>query len=212
MRVTVFGADNAIGREVVEELIWRGYEALVLVSDPSTVPDTWGHRVQVVSGQLTDPVAVAAVVTQAEAVVNAGDPRLNRSGAHLVEGTAHMVTAMQAHGVARYIGLGSPAVGLCPKEQPTPAVRAHRVLLRALHPGVHGQMRQMMATVTGADLDWTIVRFLRHTPGRGRGLKYVGYFGHDAIGSSAAAGDIAAFAVTQLLDARHVTNAPAVSD
>ena len=56
------------------------------------------------------------------------------------------------------------------------------------------------------------MRFLRRTPGRGRGLKYVGYFGHDAIGSSAAAGDIAAFAVTQLLDARHITNAPAVSN
>lgn len=212
MRVSIFGADNDIGREVVEELIWRGYEARVFVSDPGAVPDTWGHRVQVVSGQLTDPVAVAAAVAPAEAVVNALDPRLDRPGAHLVEGTAHMVAAMQDHGVHRYIGLGSPAVGLCPKEQPTPAVKAHRILLRALHPRVHGQMRQMMATVTGADLDWTIVRFLRHTPGRGRGLKYVGYFGHDALGCSAAAGDIAAFAVTQLLDARHITNAPAVSN
>lgn len=73
-------------------------------------------------------------------------------------------------------------------------------------------MQQMMATVTGAELDWTIVRFLRHTPGGGRGLRYVGYFGHDAIGCSAAAGDIAAFAVNQLLDARHVSDAPAVSN
>lgn len=210
--MTVFGADNDIGRRVVEELIWRGYAALVFVPDPSTVPGTWGRRVQVVTGQLTDPVGVAAAVARADAVVNALDPRLDRPGAHLVQGTAHMVAAMQDHGVHRYIGLGSPAVGLCPKERPTPVVKAHRFLLRALHPRVHGQMRQLMATVTGADLDWTIVRFLRHTTGRGRGLKYVGYFGHDAIGSCAAAGDIAAFAVTQLLDARHVTDAPAVSN
>ncbi|MGX5358221.1 NAD(P)H-binding protein [Kocuria sp. KH4] len=210
--MSIFGADNDIGREVVEELIWRGYEPRVFVSDPATVPGTWGHWVQVVSGQLTDPVAVAAAVAGAEAVINALDPRPDRPGAHLVEGTARLVAAMRDHGVHRYIGLGSPAVGLCPKEQPTPVVKAHRVLLRALHPRVHGQMQQMMATVTGADLDWTIVRFLRHTPGRGRGLKYVGYFGHDALGSSAAAGDIAAFAVTQLLDARHITNAPAVSN
>lgn len=212
MRVTVFGADNDIGRKVVEELIWRGYEARVFVSDPATVPATWGHRVQVAGGELTDPMAVAAVVAGADAVVNAGDPRLDGPGAHLVQGTAHMVTGMHHYGVRRYIGLGSPAVGLCPREQPTARVRAHRAVLKSLHPRVHGQMRQMMATVTGADLDWTIVRFLHHTPGRGRGLKYVGYFGHDAIGSSAAAGDIAAFAVTQLLDARHITNAPAVSD
>ncbi|MFC4902733.1 NAD(P)-dependent oxidoreductase [Kocuria oceani] len=212
MRVTVFGADNEVGGKVVEELIWRGYEAMVFVSDPSTVPSTWGHRVQVVGGQLTDSVAVAAALERTEAVVNTLDPRLDGPGAHLVEGTAHIVAAMQHHGVRRYVGLGSPAVGLCPKEQPTPVVKIHRVLLRALRPRVHGQMRQMMATVTGAELDWTIVRFLHHTPGRGRGLKYVGYFGHDAIGSSAAAGDIAAFAVTQLLDARHITDAPAVSN
>lgn len=212
MRVTVFGADNDIGREVVQELIWRGYEARVFVSDPSTVPSTWGHRVQVVGGQLTDPVGVAAAVVRAEAVVNALDPRLDGPGAHLVEGTGHLVAAMQDQRVHRYIGLGSPAVELCPKEWPTPVVKVHRVLLRLMHPRAHGQMRQMMATVTGADLDWTIVRFIRHTPGPGRGLKYVGYFGHDALGSSAAAGDIAAFAVTQLLDARHVMNAPAVSN
>lgn len=212
MRVTVFGADNDIGRKVVEELIWRGYEARVFVSDPAAVPSIWGARVQVVGGQLTDPVAVAAAVARAEAVVNALDPRLDDPGAHLREGTVHVVAAMQDHGVHRYVGLGSPAVGLCPKERPTPVVTAHRALLRTLHPRVHGQMRHMMATVTGTELDWTIVRFLRHTPGRGHGLKYVGYFGHDALRSSAAAGDIAAFAVTQLLDARHITNAPAVSN
>ncbi|WP_396411426.1 NAD(P)H-binding protein [Kocuria kalidii] len=210
--MTVFGADNDIGRRVVEELIWRGYAAQVFVSDPGALPVAWGSRVQVVTGQLTDRVGVAAAVARADAVVNALDPRLDRPGAHLVEGTAHLVAAMQEHGVHRYIGLGSPAVGLCPKERPTPVLKAHRVLLRALHPRVHRQMRQLMATATGADLDWTIVRFLRHTTGRGHGLKYVGYFGHDAIGCRAAAGDIAAFAVTQLLDARHVTDAPAVSN
>lgn len=120
MRVTVFGADNDIGGKVVEELIWRGYETRVFVTDPSTVPGTWGPRVQVVSGQLTEPVAVAAALERAEAVVNAGDPRLDGPGAHLVEGTVHMVAAMQRYGVDRYVGLGSPAVRLCPKERPNP--------------------------------------------------------------------------------------------
>ena len=98
MRVTVFGADNDIGRKVVEELIWRGYEPRVFTSDPSTVPETWGRRVQVLSGQLTDPVSVAAAVAGAEAVVNTLDPRLDRPGAHLVEGAARLVAVMVVHG------------------------------------------------------------------------------------------------------------------
>ncbi|MGQ1799098.1 NAD(P)-dependent oxidoreductase [Kocuria oceani] len=210
--MTVFGADNDIGREIVEELMWRGYEVQAFVTDRTAVAGTWGSRVPIVTGQLTDPVAVDTAVAWAEAVVNAVDPRLHRTGAHPVEGTGQVVTAMGRHGVRRYIGFGSPAVGLCPKERPTPRVRVHRACLKVLRPRVHEQMRQMMAIVTGADLEWTIVRFLRHSRGRGHGLKYVGYFGHDAIGSHAAAGDIAAFAVTQLLDARHVTAAPAVSN
>ena len=212
MRVTVFGADNDIGRKVVEELIWRGYEARVFVSDPAAVPSIWGARVQVVGGQLTDPVAVAAAVARAEAVVNALDPRLDDPGAHLREGTVHVVAAMQDHGVHRYVGLGSPAVGLCPKERPTPVVTAHRALLRTLHPRVHGQMRHMMATVTGTELDWTIVRFLRSRGGDTRGLRYVGFFGEDNIGCSATEVDIARFTAAQVMDTAYIDDAPAVSN
>lgn len=210
--MTVIGTGDDIGREVVEELLRRDHEALAFVSEPSPVPGSWGRRVQVVSGQLTDPAGVAATIDSGQAVVNAVDPRLGSPGVHLVQGATHVVAAMRDHGARRSVGLGSPAVRLCPRERTTVWVRAHRAVLRFLHPRVHGQTRQMMATVTGADLDRTIVRFLRPTPGRGLGLKYVGYFGHDAVGSCAAAGDIAALAVTQLLDARHITDAPAVSN
>ncbi|MFI7481308.1 NAD(P)-dependent oxidoreductase [Kocuria sp. M1R5S2] len=212
MRVTVFGADNDIGQQVVEELLCRGYGVLVFVTDPTTVPVTWGPRVQLSTGRLTDRAAVSAAVAWGEAVINALDPRLTRPSAHLVEGTGVVVAAMARHGVRRYIGLGSPAVGRCPTERPTPRVRAHCAYLKTVHPRVHQQVRQIMTTVTGTELDWTIVRFLRHTRGPGPGLKYVGYVGHDDLGCCAAAGDIAAFAVTQLLDTRHVTDAPAVSN
>ncbi|MFC4905047.1 NAD(P)-dependent oxidoreductase [Kocuria oceani] len=212
MRVSVFGAENDIGRQVVEELLCRGYTVRVFVTDPTTVPVAWGPRVQLSTGRLTDPVAVGAAVAWGEAVVNAHDPRLTRPGAYLVEGTGVVVAAMARHGVRRYIGLGSPAVGLCPSERPTARVRVHRAYLRVVHPRVHHRMQQMMTMVTGTGLDWTLVRFLRHTGGRGPGLKYVGYFGHDDLGCCAAAGDIAAFAVTQLLDTRHVADAPAVSN
>jgi putative NADH-flavin reductase len=184
MRVTVFGADNDIGRQIVEELLCRGYGVLVFVTDPTTVPVTWGPRVQLSTGRLTDPVAVRAAVAWGEAVINAVDPRLTRPGAHLVEGTGVVVAAMAWHGVRRYIGLGSPAVRRCPTERSTPRIRAHRTYLKAVHPRVHHRMRQIMATVTGTELDWTIVRFLRHNRGRGPGLKYVGYFGHDDLGAA----------------------------
>jgi len=69
----------------------------------------------------------------------------------------------------------------------------------------------MLAVVTGADLDWTIVRFVRRAPGTGHGVGYVGYFGHDDLGIWATATDIAGFAAAQVLDTRYIGAAPAIS-
>ncbi|MFI7482312.1 hypothetical protein ACH9EU_07825 [Kocuria sp. M1R5S2] len=69
----------------------------------------------------------------------------------------------------------------------------------------------MLAVVTGADLDWTIVRFAHCFPGSGRGVNYVGYFGRDHVGSWATAADIAGFVAAQVLSTRFIGAAPAIS-
>ncbi|WP_062737250.1 NAD(P)-dependent oxidoreductase [Kocuria turfanensis] len=213
MRVTVFGVGNEVGQAVVEHLACQGIEVLAFVADPGPSARRWGQGVEVMRGELADPVAVAEAVAWSEAVVNALDPRLDRTvrGGALVEATGHIVTAMQAHQVRRYIGLGGPAAGMHPHERPPMAVRTHRALARALHPERCRQEQQILAVVTGADLDWTIVRFAHRTPGRGRGVNYVGDFGRDQVGIGASAEEIAGFAATQVLSTRFIGAAPAIS-
>lgn len=213
MRVTVFGAGNEVGQAVVEHLACRGIEVLAFVADPAPVICRWGQGVEVMRGEITDPVAVAEAVSSGGAVVNALDPRLDRTvrdGA-LVEATGHIVTAMQAHRVRRYIGLGGPVTGLYPHERPSAWLQVHRALARTLHPDRCRQKQQMLAVVTDADLDWTIVRFAHRTPGRGRGVNYVGDFGRDHVGTGASAEEIAGFAATQVLSTRFIGAAPAIS-
>lgn len=213
MRVTVFGADNEVGQAVAEHLACQGLEVLAFVADPAPVTHRWGPGVEVMRGKLTDPVAVTAAVAWSETVVNALDPRLERLARDgvLVEATGLLVAAMQTHGVRRYIGLGGPVTGLYPHERPPAWLRAHRVLTTTLHPGRCQQEQQMLAVVTDADLDWTIVRFAHQTPGRGRGVKYVGDFGRDHVGIGASADEIAGFAATQVLSTRFIGAAPAIS-
>lgn len=214
MKVTVFGTVSPIGLGLVEDLLFRGYEVTAFVADPSQVPATWGQDVQVVIGQITDPAAVDTAVRSAEAVINTLDPRLRPRSRRLslAEGTGHIVASMHRHGIRRYIGHGTPVVSLCPKEKPTAHIKIHRFLVRRLDPYAYQQMTGMLQVVADSGLDWTIVRFMHVTGGTARGLKYVGFFGPGAVGSSATAADIARFTATQVLETAYIRDAPAVSN
>src|SRR3954447_17509783 len=111
MNVTVFGATGGVGSQVVDELRTRGHRVTAYVRNPDKVPANWGD-VTVVVGKLSDPQAVDRAVQGTDAVVSALGPSLDRkaTGLPLVEGTRNIVTAMQHHGVRRYIGNGTPGV------------------------------------------------------------------------------------------------------
>lgn len=214
MKVTVFGAISPVGQELVEDLLFRGYEVVALVADATQVPAGWGEDVQVVIGQITDPAAIDAAMDGAEAVINTVDPRLRPRSRRpsLVEDTGRIVAGMHRHGIRRYIGHGTPVVSLCPKEKPTTRLKIHRFLARHLDPHAYRQMAGMLQVVADSGLDWTIVRFLHVTGGSARGLKYVGFFGPGAVGSSATAADIARFTATQILETAYIRDAPGVSN
>ncbi|MCM3689066.1 NAD(P)-dependent oxidoreductase [Kocuria rosea] len=214
MKVTVFGATSPIGQELVEDLVFRGYAVTTFLTDPAHAPDTWGPEVEVVAGQLNDPAAVEEAVKNAQAVINTLDPRHQPRSRPLplVEATAHIVAGMHRHGIDRYIGHGTPVVSLCPNEKPTTALKVRRLLARHLDAHTYQQLTGMLEVVTGSGLDWTIVRFLHARPGPGRGLKYVGHFGPDPVGSTATAADIAGFTTTQILETTYIHDAPAISN
>lgn len=214
MKVTVFGAISPVGQELVEDLLFRGYEVVALVADATQVPAGWGEDVQVVIGQITEPAAIDAAMDGAEAVINTVDPRLRPRSRRpsLVEDTGRIVAGMHRHGIRRYIGHGTPVVSLCPEEKPTTRLKIHRFLARHLDPHAYRQMAGMLQVVADSGLDWTIVRFLHVTGGSARGLKYVGFFGPGAVGSSATAADIARFTATQILETAYIHDAPGVSN
>lgn len=214
MKVTVFGGTGVIGHELVADLLFRGFQVTAFVSASAQPPTAWRGNVAVVVGELTDAEAVDTAVAGSEAVINALDPRLRPRSREqcLVQGTRHIVASMHRHGVRRYVGHGTPVVTLCPRDRPTAHIRWHRFLARRLHPHAYRHMTEMLQVVTGSGLDWTIVRFMHVSHGSARGLKYVGFFGPDPVGSSATAADIARFTVTQILGTAYIHDAPAVSN
>ena len=120
MNVTVFGATGAIGSLTVNELLTNGHTVTAYARNPNKIPPEWGDQVRVIIGELSDADAIDRAVQDADVVVSALGPSLDRkaTGMPLIDGTRHILDAMKRHGVTRYVGHGTPSV-LDPQEKPT---------------------------------------------------------------------------------------------
>jgi nucleoside-diphosphate-sugar epimerase len=169
--------------------------------------------VRVVVGEITDATAIDRAVAGADAVVSALGPSMDRNatGLPVVEGTRHIVAAMQRHGVRRYFGNGTPSV-LDPRERPTWQTRLSTFMAKTFLRRAYDEMVGMGQAVATSGLDWTIVRFLALKDGPARGSMRQGFYGTDRLGFSVTRADIARFTADQVDDPRYVGAAPAVSN
>ncbi|MBD5785024.1 NAD-dependent epimerase/dehydratase family protein [Cellulosimicrobium terreum] len=110
MRVLVTGASGLLGGAVARVLAARGDQVRTFQRRPSGVTG-----VEDAAGSLVDPRAVAAAVTEVDAVVHlaakvslAGDPA--EFAAVNVEGTRTLLDAAERAGVRRFVQVSSPSV------------------------------------------------------------------------------------------------------
>jgi putative NADH-flavin reductase len=212
MNVTVFGATGAIGSLTVTELLDRGHQVTAYARNPQKIP-AWGDRVRVVIGEMGNADAIDTAVADADAVVSALGPSMDRkaTGLPLVSGTGHILDAMKRHGVTRYIGHATPAV-LDPREKPTLVTRLIAFMPRTFMRRAYDEVTGMSALVTSSSLDWTIVRFIapKNTPKQPQ--VRAGFFGTDKLGFAVSRADIAAFTAAQVDDTTYLHRAPAISN
>ena len=213
MNVTVFGATGGVGSKVVDELRSRGHSVTAYVRNPDKVPASWGSDVHAVAGELSDAAAVDGAVQGADAVVSALGPSLDRkaTGLPLVEGTRNIVTAMQKHGVRRYVGNATPSV-LDPREKPTWQTRLATFMAKTFLRRAYDELVGMSSIVMRSGLDWTIVRFLAPKDGPAKGRVRHGFYGTTKLGFNVTRADIAAFTAAQVEDIHYLNAAPAISN
>ena len=149
----------------------------------------------------------------ADAVVSAHGPSLDRkaTGLPLVEGTRNIVTAMQHHGVRRYVGNGTPSL-LDQRDRPNWQTKLSTFMAKTFLRRAYDELVGMIEIVMTSGLDWTIVRFLAPKDGPARGRLRQGFFGSDRLGFAVTRADIATFTAAQVDDLRYVGAAPAISN
>lgn len=146
MRVLVIGAHHGLGAVALRRAGSAGHDAAPF------------------EGDLFAGEALARSVAGQEAVISTLGPRRDSPADLCAQGASRIIAAMQRAGVRRLISVSGAMVG--------EDVRLGLVyrLIRAQVPGaILADMRRAEALVRGSGLDWTLVRPVRLTDGKGRG-------------------------------------------
>lgn len=211
MNIALFGANGPTGRLLTQQALREGHVVSAFTRHPEAFP-LRHDNLRVVHGDALNLVSVEEAVSGQDAVLSSlGVPYSRKPITVLSEGTAHIIEAMQRHGVRRLVCVTSSAVD--PRLQ-APGGVVFRKVLQPFVVGVVGKtlyadQRRLDAEVMSSDLDWTIVR----SSGLFAAPSVSAYtVSEDRIaGRFTSRTDLADFMLRQVSDRSYIHRLPAVS-
>ncbi|MFE7169989.1 NAD(P)-dependent oxidoreductase [Streptomyces sp. NPDC057616] len=160
MKLVVFGANGATGRQVTAQAIAAGHAVTAVTRHPEDFP--LSHRLLRVAGaDVLDPAAVEGCVAGQEAVISAlGVPFGREPVTVYSEGVTHITQAMTKHGVRRLVCVTSTVLFGVPAPGETFFFRKvlEPLIARTVGRTVYDDMRRMERIVRDSEHAWTVVR------------------------------------------------------
>ena len=195
MKIAVVGATGRTGGQVVEQALARGDDVIALARHPEALLQH-GPDVAVAVADVLDRAAVAGALAGADAVVSALGIGASRQPTTVYsEGTANILHAMEAHGIAKLAVISAVPAG---DRAELPFGQRHVIIpiLERFFGASYHDMRRMETLLQGSDLDWVCLR-----PPRLVSKKAAGRYRLDASRPLPKAGSISyADLATALLD------------
>ncbi|MGC4937250.1 NAD(P)-dependent oxidoreductase [Kribbella sp. DT2] len=155
MKLTVFGASGGIGTELVRQALAAGHEVTAVVRRAGTLDAAAQPGLREVVADVMDPEAVAPTVKGQDAVVSALGPRAGGPTTVNGDGSASIITALQATGVRRLLVISMAAIHT-KGDDPFTRFVVKPLLGYFLRYGA-ADSRRMESQVRASGLDWTIV-------------------------------------------------------
>lgn len=212
MKLTIFGATGATGRQLVEQAFAAGNRVVAYARNPSKISISHEHLV-IVQGELTDTAAIEHAVRGADAVISVLGPRPGEDSqsSPLTRGTVNILAAMQKSNMRRLIITSTPSAS-DPNDLPDFKFKVLVGLIKSVMRPAYEEIVSVARLVRESNTDWTIVRvsMLNNKPGSGK--IRAGYLGKKQVGTNISRVDLAAFILAQVQDAAYLRQAPAVSN
>lgn len=207
MKIIIFGARGATGRELVQQARAREHVVTAFVRDTKAAPATDG--VHLLQGDARDAAAVSAAIEGQDAVVAAlGSGSLGKSDL-LERSSFNIIAAMERHRVSRLIVLGAAGALHDAAKHQSHFGRGFLMVLRCtLLRNVSRDQAAQEKQIEASGLQYTIVRppFLTNGPIAGR--YRVALDGLPAKWRPISRRDVAAFIIEQLTDVSFIRKGP----
>lgn len=167
MRLVVFGATGGTGANVVDRALADGHDVVAAVRHPDALPAR--ARLAVLLCDVLDAAAVAAAMSDGDAVICAIGPASNRKPGTLISvGTSNLLAGCIASGINRFV-FESGLMVSDGHELSTSGRFAVKMAGR-VYPRLRADKVIAEAAITASPLDWVIVRppNLTRAPGTGQ--------------------------------------------
>ena len=206
--IALFGGTGRTGSLFLEKALAAGHRVKALARTPSKLAQS-SDRLEIISGDVLDPVAVAKTVEGADLVVSLfghvkGSPEWVQT-----DGTKNILTAMKQQGLKRIISLSGGGLPF-EKDRPKFADKLIRGIMKIAVPKVLNDAVRHAEVLRKSGTAWTIVRGPRLTDEPEKGQYRVGWVGVNASTKIGRA-DLAAFLLKQVEKEEFVGEMPFVS-
>jgi putative NADH-flavin reductase len=209
MKITIFGATGGTGRQLVQQALAASHEVTAFVRDPTKL-NVQHDCLQIVQGDVTDPVAVERAVCGAQAVISVLNTRRDAKGSPITQGTKNILTAMKKYGVRRLVFSAAPSAR-DPQDSPDLRFKLMIGLVRLVAHAGYEDMVGSAQAVRSSNVDWTIVRLPFPTDDPKTGHVKVGYLNKES-GTRISRADAAEFMLEEVQEARYLREAPMISN
>jgi uncharacterized protein YbjT (DUF2867 family) len=208
-RILIVGATGGTGRQLVAQALERGHTVTALARNPSRLQMTH-PRLTVVRGDVLDGASVDAAMHGQDAVLSAlGHNRYLGPTRILSRGTGHILRAMEARGVSRFVcetslGLGESAFRL--------GLFYTLFIIPVILPFYFWDKTRQERMIAASRVPWVIVRPGVLTNGAKRGVvRHGSGIGNFLWTARISRADVAAFMLNQLESDTYLGSSPGVS-
>ena len=208
MKIAVFGASGAIGRQFVNLALNDGHELYVYSRREINLPDP--TKTKLFIGELSDFEKINGTIKHADAVVSLLGPQLKFSypGMPIASGHKNIIRAMKDQNVSRFITIATPAIKF-EKDKTSIITVLPKVMARLFLNKPYKEIVAVGNLTKSSGLDWTIIRFLAPINGEPTGKVMVS-FGDRKIRFKITRKDIAKFILQELTDKKYINSMPII--
>lgn len=205
MKLVVFGASGASGRQIVEQALAAGHEVTAFVRNPAAI--TIKHpKLKVIKGDALDAANVSQAIAEQDAVLSAIGINRRSIITTCADSTRNIISGMNEHGVRRFICLSAYGAS----ETKDTALYS-KVLRFFIGKRVEDKDRQE-ELLRASNLDWVSIRPPLLTNGARKGHYRVGFDIPIKLFSSVSRADVAEFMLKQLTDDTYLHQAPTITN